>query len=347
MSGEARSVAVIGPNTVAGPALVRRLLAGGARVTVLAPPESLALIRYPVHTRQVVGRPDERGAVRETVEGADVVYYLPGLTAFPGTEPALPPDLDPRGLKAAVRACVQGGGRLVYVGTVTVYRPTPSPEDWPIAEDVPRLAHGNPLMHAYGQSRIDAEDLLRRAGREQGLEYVILRPTSVYGPGVRFAEDLVRLALLRPRLAQLLGAGLGTMQWVHVDDLARAMVRAGTRRRAAGRAINVAGAENVTVRSLVEMVHGPSRRPRPRRGAGWWGAGWEEEETPARFDTERARRLLGFRPRVRLVDGIRKLMEEMEDGGHFDAPPAGPGALRARASAPRRGAGGRGAAAHG
>jgi nucleoside-diphosphate-sugar epimerase len=90
------------------------------------------------------------------------------------------------------------------------------------------------------------------------------------------------------------------MQWTHVDDLADALVLAGTRPDAAGRTYNVAGAELHTrddVARALRVVH--AREP--------WPAVLPSRPGPLLYDIARAREELEWSPRVRLADGLGAL----------------------------------------
>ncbi len=116
------------------------------------------------------------------------------------------------------------------------------------------MAHGNAALRKYGQSKIGTEDLILDFHRQSGLEYVILRPTVTYGPGAGFVEQLLRQLVSQPWLALARGVQLGVMQWVHVNDLAEAVVLAGTCPLAANAVFNIAGREAITMRDVAAAV---------------------------------------------------------------------------------------------
>lgn len=82
--------------------------------------------------------------------------------------------------------------------------------------DVSSLAAREPKLSRYGASKARAEDLVEGSG----LDWVIVRPPAVYGPGDRETLELFRMAKLR---LMLLPAG-GRVSLLHVDDLARLLL---------------------------------------------------------------------------------------------------------------------------
>ncbi|MGA7385870.1 MAG: NAD(P)-dependent oxidoreductase, partial [Methylocella sp.] len=125
---------------------------------------------------------------------------------------------------------------------------------WPVRAEAPRLAHGNAQLAAWGQSMIDAEDLVYEANERYGMEYAILRPTVVCGRTAKFAESVISGLMRNPERAEQLNAAWGTMQWVHGVDVARAALIAGHDPAARNETFIVAGPEIVTAFGLLETL---------------------------------------------------------------------------------------------
>jgi nucleoside-diphosphate-sugar epimerase len=320
-------VLVTGATGFVGPHLLQRLLARGDVIRVLALPETVEQVRYRDRVEVVVGDLADEVVLAEAVRGAEVVYHLAERPL--GSHEADLRVVNVGGTEKLLRACGQAGGvrRFVFTSSVMVYRPAPWPHLWPISENWPRQAHGDEAMWSYGQSKIDAEDVVLRAHQGQGFEYVILRPTLAYGPGAPTIEGMLRQVLGRPRLALTGGGALGAMQWVHVVDLADAVALSGSRPRAANEVFNVAGGEASGIGEVAATlwdIFDPAAPPHarrfsvpPRRGEG------------LKFDIGKAEVLLGFVPRVQLREGLEEVVATMD--------------LRAVAGTPAPGQPGRGA----
>jgi len=82
--------------------------------------------------------------------------------------------------------------------------------------DVSSLAAREPQLSLYGASKAKAEALVERSG----LDWVIVRPPAVYGPGDKETLDLFRMA----RGGQVYMPPKGRLSLIHVDDLARLLL---------------------------------------------------------------------------------------------------------------------------
>lgn len=85
----------------------------------------------------------------------------------------------------------------------------------------------------YGQSKLDAENKVIEAHKMYGTPYVIIRPTSVYGP--RDKRNLMELfKVIKKHLFFYIGNGKNKMDYVYVKDVARAAYLAAFNKRTSG-----------------------------------------------------------------------------------------------------------------
>jgi nucleoside-diphosphate-sugar epimerase len=183
--------------------------------------------------------------------------------------------------------------------------------------------------NAYERSKVAAEKEVRRHARELGMEYVILRPTAVYGPRDQRLQKLFRSAA-KGRFP-LFGRGEGRRHMVYVSDLADAFLRACTTPAAANQEMIVAGPEAVPLRELLQTLatlsnrrsSGPRLPLRPMLAlaavtedvCGLFGIApplyrrrMDFYTNDAAFDSSRARKVLGWEPKVSLRDGLALTM---------------------------------------
>ncbi len=173
--------------------------------------------------------------------------------------------------------------------------------------------YGNRTL--YGAAKAFNEGLLRSFNEMYGLDYVTLRYFNVYGPRMdshgAYVEVLVRwmqrIAAGEPPV--ILGDGTQTMDFVYVDDVARANVLAASS-DVSDEVFNVASGTETSLNELarellaamgsnLEPQHGPPRavNPVPRRWA----------------DIRKARERLGFAPRIDLREGLKRLVAWWRD----------------------------------
>ena len=152
-------------------------------------------------------------------------------------------------VEATVRACA--GDRLsryIFMSSVAAYGDGLNhKESDPLAPDY----HANP----YVRHKAGTERLLFRMHSQAGLPVVTFRPPFVYGPGNPFYREQFfwdRLRAGRPIIIP--GDGHRLMQFVYVNDLVQAVVRAVDEPRAEGEAFNIGDPKPVTQAELVEKL---------------------------------------------------------------------------------------------
>jgi nucleoside-diphosphate-sugar epimerase len=136
---------------------------------------------------------------------------------------------------AAAVASAPGLRRYVFTSSVAAY-----PEGGPYDEDAPLVRADSPNL--YAAQKASSERALFDLHRRQGIPVTTLRPAFIYGPNNPFDREAFfwdRLRAGRPIIIP--EDGSSTMQWVHVQDVARAAVLAATNDVAIGRAYNLAG----------------------------------------------------------------------------------------------------------
>ena len=132
--------------------------------------------------------------------------------------------------------------RFVYVSSLHAMRT--------LAEE--RLTESSDCVPegAYGQSKLDAEAVVRRIGVETGLETTILRPPPVYGPG-HLGRLMSLFRFVRRGLPLPLGGLQNRRSLVFVDNLADALAECSTHPRAVGRTFLISDGEDVSLSELV------------------------------------------------------------------------------------------------
>lgn len=195
------------------------------------------------------------------------------------------------------------GAQLVLASTY-VYGaapPVPVSEDAPARPDSP-----------YAASRRYSELLCRDYHRDYGVPATVLRIFNAYGPGQRrdFIVPFVVAGALRGRIEL---AALETRRdFVHVDDIARAVALALER---SGRRFDVFNVGTGTSHSLGELAERAARIADRAVEIVCSGALRGLEVPDARADASKAARVLDWRSRIGLDEGL---------AGMFRAESAGP-----------------------
>jgi L-gulonolactone oxidase len=180
-------------------------------------------------------------AVEELVRGADYVFHCAALTAQAKYEDSYAVNVE--GTRRLAEAAARAGcRRFVHLSSIAVYSGTQS-LDGDCSEDLALDLH--PEMAAYAQTKLAGEQALVAVAQATGLDYAILRPTSVYGPYTK-PYTIVAIELVRKGLPVILGDGTGLIDVVYVDDVASAMIQAAEAPAASREIFNI-GHESVAL----------------------------------------------------------------------------------------------------
>jgi UDP-glucose 4-epimerase len=264
-----------------------------------------ALARFPV--RIVEGDIRDPALLAKEMAGIDVLFHQAAIRITQCAEqPRLALEVLGVGtfnvLEAAVNAKVK---KVVAASSASVYGLA---REFPTRED--HHPYGNRTF--YGAAKTFNEGMLRSFHEMSGLDYVALRYFNVYGPrmdreGVYtevFIRWMGRIDQAEPPV--IFGDGSQTMDFVFIEDIARANLCAATA-HVTDRVYNVASGTETSLRQLAEALLramdatdldvelGPERKvnPVPRRLA----------------DPSAAERDLGFRAEVTLHEGLRRLVQ--------------------------------------
>ena len=301
-----KRVLVTGAAGFIGTRLLARLVGDGARV--------FALDRVPVANTQIerafCGDIADANALRTAVRESapDVVFHLAAslvrsseLLAFRhAIEANLLVTLS---LVEAMQAeCVDA--RLVAMGTSEEYGTAPCPFDEGERESP---------VSTYSLSKLAMTRMLETLSRVQGLPVTIIRPSLAYGPGQRpnmFVPALIA-AILEGREFPTT-PGEQTRDFVYVDDLVDALVRASVSDAALGRVINIGSGDAVRICDLattVERLAGVSGLV--KLGAMPYRAGEQMEYS---VDSSLARELIGWSATTPLEEGLRRTIDAARSG---------------------------------
>lgn len=209
--------------------------------------------------------------------------------------------------KLAEGAAEAGVSRFVLVSTIKVSgeaAPNQAPADAPVwPEDLTPVPDG-----PYALSKARAEEELRAVCRRSGMEFVIVRPPLVYGPGVK--GNFFSLVRLVERGFPLPLASLTNRRsLVAVSNLADFIARCLEQPEAANQVFQVADREPLSTPGLIRAIgaalgRSPRLFPFPaqllKAGAIALGrrAVWERLAGSLTVDTSKAQTLLGWQPPV-------------------------------------------------
>lgn len=296
-----------------GSALAERYRGAGAEVTGVD-------VRADAARGVVAGDITEPGAWQEHAARSDLVVHAAALVsnAF-GLEASWRVNVlgTRRMLDAAMAA---GAKRCVHISSVRAFSDSHYPpgvdEGWPVRPD------GNP----YVDTKIASEQVALQAHAAGELEVAVARPGDVYGPGSR-PWTVLPLEFIKAGRFALPAMGKGIFSPAYVDNLVDGLVLLGERPEAAGQVFTISDGVGVSCSEFFGHLHrmagkrGPLGLPTPVAVALAEAVGRVERMRGrptemnaismrylARRETysiDKARRMLGYEPRVSLEQGMR------------------------------------------
>ena len=250
-------------------------------------------IDYHLHYNTDIARTNDIDYVVKTT-APDVLVHM---ASFPrqkvvNANPAHGADVMMRGLINLLESAkAHGVKRFVYISSSMVYGD--------FTDDVTEDAICNP-QGQYGIMKLAGEWLVKDYARRTGMEYVIIRPSAVYGP--LDVEDRVvakfMLTAMRGGTLRVNGAG-ETLDFTYVDDAADGIVSAALEVGAANDTYNITKSHSVSLLQAAEMVV-------KIVGKGSIDVKDKDADFPSRgaLNIDKARARLGYDPKVDVEEGF-------------------------------------------
>jgi nucleoside-diphosphate-sugar epimerase len=204
-------------------------------------------------------------------------------------------------LESAKNNCVE---RFVYISSSMVYGDF---EDQ-VLEDDACAPQGQ-----YGIMKLAGEWLVKDYARRSNMEYVIIRPSAVYGP--LDVEDRVvakfMLQAMRGGTLRVNGAG-ETLDFTYVDDAADGIVAAASRIMAKNNTYNITKSHSVTLLEAAEMIV-------KIVGKGTIEVKDKDADFPSRgaLNIDRARTILGYDPKIDVEQGFREYYDWLSNSVYW------------------------------
>jgi nucleoside-diphosphate-sugar epimerase len=326
-------VLVTGATGFLGRNLVPRILQEGHEVVVL--------VRKTSNTEDLPKEVQVREAeildinsLRPVVQDIDVVIHLAAYFDFYPSDEELMFKVNVEGTKNLMNACVGTHvERFIYCSTTETMGAIslpPATEETELRPD-----------YSYGESKILAERAIREITSSTGLAHVILRPTGVMGEGDLYVMYEVTQQLYYGKVFALprnLGA---RFMYTHIDDVVSGFVSALAPESALNQTIILCPDESMSWQEFVEVMttHLGVKPPRLRvpgivakfgmallspiknrkKMTFFWHPKAVDMMNSVRvYTNEKAKRLLGWAPRVTMADGFRRAIDWYFANGYLE-----------------------------
>lgn len=299
--GDAAPVVVTGGAGFIGSTLADALMASGRPVHVVddlttghernVPPDAEF---HRVDIRDV----DAMAAITAAA-GAGTIFHLAAQADVRKaiSDPVFDADVNITGTLSVLEAARACGARVVFAATGGGSYGEYDGLSIPTAE----TAEPRP-MSPYGQSKLAGEGYCALYGRLHGVPTVRLRLGNVYGPRQDPHGEAGVVAIFAGRVIggeplRVFGDGLQTRDYVYVDDVVDAFLRASD--GPADVTLNIGTGREVSVLDLVAILDGGDPLFAPAR---------DGELSRSCLDCSRARQVLGWASSTRVEDGLPRTL---------------------------------------
>jgi NAD dependent epimerase/dehydratase len=322
MSWKHRNVLVTGAGGFIGSHLTERLIELGAHVRAfvrynsrndwglleLLPKDKLKEVET------IAGDLRDGEAVRQASDGVNVIFHLGSLIAIPYSyvHPRETIETNIMGaLNVMTAARREGIERIIHTSTSEVYgtaRYVPIDEKHPLQGQSP-----------YSASKIGADKIAESYHLSFGLPVSTIRPFNTFGPrqSARAVIPTIITQALAPGPAMVLGSLSPTRDYTYVGDTVEGFIRVAESEHSVGETINIGSNSEICIGDIAKKVMGKLgvnkeirvdvKRVRP-----------ENSEVERLWcDNSKAKRLLGWEPRVSFDEGLSRTIQWISARGYF------------------------------
>ena len=305
-------ILVTGSSGRVGSMLVTALLGRNEQVRTLERKESAKIGGVEMITGDIL----DADTVERAMEGVDVVYHMAAIVDYHPVPNKIMYDVNVTGTKTLLEH--SRAKKFIYLSSTGVYGK--NMKENPANEGTAYNPHS-----FYGKTKMLAERMvLEKKG-------IVLRSPPIFGPGFDEGFDFVLSRLERGEMA-LIGNGENRIQWIHISDLIEALLLAKDLGKP-GEAYLVGGKEIMTQRELLSLlakylkVKSPDKKTNKNvaKALAYYKmfeariTGRESRLVPEHitriidnrtFDISKAKRELGFAPRVGYDEAAREIVDE-------------------------------------
>lgn len=325
-------ILVTGGTGFTGTALVERLCRDGHSVVALDYKEGLACDTLRAMGAEVIiGSVTDSAAVERSMRGVEFVFHLAAAFRELNVPNSFYDEVNVGGTRVVMEAALRAGvWKFVYCSTCGVHGNVDHP---PASEDAPI----QPADY-YQRTKYEAEPLVRKLGQGR-METVVVRPAAIYGPG-----DPERFFMIFKRVSKgtfpMFGSGRTLYHPLYIDNLVDSFLLCMPRGAGDGRDYLIADQEYYPIEHIVREVaralgvevriphypvwpvvavghvcetickpFGITPPIFPRR------VDWYRQNRA--FDISRAKKELGYVPKVPLAEGLKRTGEWYREKGYL------------------------------
>jgi UDP-glucose 4-epimerase len=190
----------------------------------------------------------------------------------------------------------------VFASSAAVYG---NPTQMPTTEE-----YGFHPVSCYGLSKVVGEEYCQMYSEQYGLDVVITRFANVYGlrcHGV--IHDFLDKLAKNPNKLEIIGTGLQSRDLVHISDVVDLLITVGSLQSVNGETYNVGLGKTTKIIDLAKMML-TILGLQDRTLITTTGVSWHGDIQTIWFDNSKAKKELGWNPKVTLEDSIKEVIAD-------------------------------------
>ena len=145
-----------------------------------------------------------------------------------------------------IQGCVKNNSKLIFLSSREVYGDTRGE----LTKEDDRKIPNN----VYGLTKLEAENLILWAHKKFNLNYTILRPTNIYGPGGdKYGVQVIIQKLLHNETIFVMG-GEQKMNFIFIEDIISAISECISNKNSINQIFNLGSNENLSINELINLL---------------------------------------------------------------------------------------------
>ena len=302
-------VMVTGGAGFIGSVMVKQLLNEGFEAVCFDLSDQIARNSPPKETELYQGDILSLNHLIAAIKGCNYVIHLAALLGVNRTETKRLEclDINIEGTKNVLKACIKNDvKKIIFASSSDVYG---QQKKVPICEENPL----NPNS-VYAITKLSGEEYLKAYKKQYNLDFSILRFFGIYGPGQ--ASEFVVSRFINMALNNepptIYGDGKQVRAFCYVEDAVKGAILSLTSEKANSEIFNIGNdKEPISMRDLAYKVIDLAEKDMEPRFISIENSdrGKAREIIKKIPDISKARKLLGYEPRIQLTEGISKIME--------------------------------------
>lgn len=325
---------VTGASGFIGSYLVRALLREGREVRCLVREASDTRRLEGLNIDYVKGDICDKQALEKAVQGIGNIFHLAGIIRPGGDRAGVMQKVNAQGTRNLIDACLNKRiEKFVFLSSLAACGP---------AVNMVPLRESGPCrpITAYGKSKYEAETMLLKAARDCNFPSIIIRPSNTYGPmGINGYMPLL-IKAINKGLFFTPGSGSSKLSFCYIDNLIEGVLLAEENKRSTGEVYFISDEAPYTLNSVITAIAREEQVLLRNICIPLWaiyGATYPIDALSGLFghscgltrsiegiassywicDIAKARKELGFSPKIGLNEGIRRTVEWFRKQGRI------------------------------